>query len=53
VEVFGLDKFDIVVLVVEGHEDCTKPLALVKKFFDARVIRRKPRPLGRGWGESF
>jgi hypothetical protein len=38
VEVFGLDKSDIVVLVVEGYEDCTKPLALVKKLFDARVI---------------
>ncbi len=26
------------VLVVEGYEDCTKPLALVKKFFDAKVV---------------
>ncbi len=32
IEVFGLDKADIVVLVVEGYEDCGKPLALVKKF---------------------
>jgi len=32
------DKSDIVVLVVEGYEDCTKSLALVKKFFDAKVV---------------
>jgi chromosome partitioning protein len=38
IEVFGLDKADIVVLVVEGYEDCGKPLALVKKFFDAKVV---------------
>jgi hypothetical protein len=38
VEVFGLEKSDIVVLVFEGYEDCTKPLALVKKFFDAKVV---------------
>jgi chromosome partitioning protein len=38
VEVFGLDKSDIVVLVVEGYEDCTKPLALVKKFSDTKVV---------------
>lgn len=37
-EVFGLDKSDIIVLVVEGYEDCSKPLALIKKFFDAKLI---------------
>ncbi|MGC9130770.1 MAG: ParA family protein [Pyrobaculum sp.] len=38
IEVFGLDKSDIVVLVVEGYEDCTKPVSLLKKFFDAKLI---------------
>jgi hypothetical protein len=38
IEVFGLDKADIVVLVVEGYEDCGKSLALVKKFFNAKIV---------------
>ena len=38
IEVFGLDKSDIVVLVVEGYEDCTKPVSMLKKFFDAKLI---------------
>jgi chromosome partitioning protein len=38
IEVFGLDKADIVVLVVEGYEDCGKPQALLKRFFDAKVV---------------
>jgi chromosome partitioning protein len=37
IEVFGLDKADIVVLVVEGYEDCGKSLALVKKF-DVKIV---------------
>lgn len=37
IEVFGLNKADIVVLVVEGYEDCGRALALVKKF-DAKVV---------------
>ncbi|ACB40174.1 ParA family protein [Pyrobaculum neutrophilum] len=37
IEVFGLDKADVIVLVVEGYEDCTKPLALIKRFFDAKL----------------
>lgn len=37
IEVFGLDRADIVILVVEGYEDCSKPLALIKRFFDARL----------------
>ncbi|MEZ0318808.1 MAG: ParA family protein [Pyrobaculum sp.] len=38
IEVFGLDKADFIVLVVEGYEDCTKPTALIKRFFDGRLI---------------
>ncbi|MEM1903249.1 MAG: ParA family protein [Pyrobaculum sp.] len=37
-EVFGLDKSDIIVLVVEGYEDCSKSLTLIKKFFDAKLL---------------
>ena len=25
-------------LVVEGYEDCTKPVSLIKSFFDGRLI---------------
>lgn len=37
-EVFGLDKSDMIILVVEGYEDCSKPLTLIKKFFDAKLL---------------
>ena len=35
---FGLDKSDIIILVVEGYEDCSKPITLIKKFFDAKLL---------------
>lgn len=37
-EVFGLDKADFIILVVEGYEDCTKPITLIRKFFDDKLI---------------
>ncbi len=38
IETFGLDKADLIVLVVEGYEDCTNPITIIKKFFDGKLI---------------
>lgn len=38
IEAFGLDKSDIIILIVEGYEDCTKPVTLIRKFFDGKLV---------------
>ncbi|WP_258870400.1 hypothetical protein [Pyrobaculum aerophilum] len=44
IETFGLDKADLIVLVVEGYEDCTKPITIIKtgRIFATRVEKSYP-----------
>lgn len=38
IEAFGLDKSDLIILIVEGYEDCTKPITLIRRFLDGKLV---------------